>query len=461
MTAGNTGKDCSERISDAVNKSEEDGIADTGPDYVGTPIDENETSTAAPINWAAHHRQRAEMLSKRTAQPPSALKTSQSYREPSRGADVSTVTTKEELAPHRRRGTLVSTRKDNLPSTLEERESQSNLAANGEGNSSMVAEGDAIPGRCQRDLFAQGNNDSGSAPRDSRQTTREAASKSLPSATSSRNATSINIVKGNVSAHFPANRKSKPNAFNVSMYSPSDSDKPIENEDGVAMSGIHCFVRNESIPRGKPCPCGSGKKFKKCCMLAIKKEAEELYGDLDELVERIGLVCLDLDNSTRKLYAQEDAKKEAKARAEQAQKDSEDRAEASVQAKVSKDTRENQTPGGFNITYTAGGHPIALDEPCPCGEETDFVKCCMPKLNKEAEEQRGDELAMLRRQKRTVDLVLAILDETKSPEPSRIASEQSRPYTPQADLIAAHPGPGPESFTSRHVSLPSCPFANH
>jgi preprotein translocase subunit SecA len=33
------------------------------------------------------------------------------------------------------------------------------------------------------------------------------------------------------------------------------------------------FVRSEKVGRNEPCPCGSGKKYKKCCLL--KEETQQ------------------------------------------------------------------------------------------------------------------------------------------------------------------------------------------
>ena len=44
-------------------------------------------------------------------------------------------------------------------------------------------------------------------------------------------------------------------------------DKRLE---GLKTRG-HSFVRCVKIGRNKACPCGSGKKFKKCCIVKIRK----------------------------------------------------------------------------------------------------------------------------------------------------------------------------------------------
>lgn len=38
----------------------------------------------------------------------------------------------------------------------------------------------------------------------------------------------------------------------------------------IPLLGISYFLYN-GIPRNKPCPCGSGKKYKHCCALKISK----------------------------------------------------------------------------------------------------------------------------------------------------------------------------------------------
>lgn len=458
---GNSCKIDSER-KPLVHGSNDGGIADTLPSVVGTFIDEDETAVSGPIDWAAHHRQRAEIISKRSNRLPSALKKSQSYREPANENDEPVNRpTKEEATSRHRRPSQVSKRTDDQSSTFGESDSYREPATTAKDFTSRAHKMTAIAPQPQLDSSSQKAGNLTSAQQES-DTPRETANEAITELSSRVSSTNTVITSGNVNKHIPNSRMSKTNSFDIRMYSPSDSDTTITNEDGMVMSGIHYVVKNVPIPKTKPCPCRSGKKFKKCCMLAIRKEAEELYGDLDELAEKIGFICLDLGNSTSKFYAQADAdaKEEARAKAEGHSKG---KGKARAQEEDPEDKSDDQTLGGFNITYTTGGRPIPLNEPCPCGTEINFVECCMHGLNEEAEEDRGDELAMLQRQKRTVDLVLEILDpdRTESPEPPRAASEQSRKYTSQADLIAAHPGPGPESFTSRHVSLPRFPLLFH
>ncbi len=39
--------------------------------------------------------------------------------------------------------------------------------------------------------------------------------------------------------------------------------------------------------RNEPCPCGSGKKYKKCCLNSSTVEADYVYTDLDELSNQV------------------------------------------------------------------------------------------------------------------------------------------------------------------------------
>ena len=41
------------------------------------------------------------------------------------------------------------------------------------------------------------------------------------------------------------------------------------------------------IGRNEPCPCGSGKKFKRCCLGQNHKEAVWIYSDLDQLSNKV------------------------------------------------------------------------------------------------------------------------------------------------------------------------------
>jgi uncharacterized protein YecA (UPF0149 family) len=36
----------------------------------------------------------------------------------------------------------------------------------------------------------------------------------------------------------------------------------LENQGGVAVAAVK---KGEKVGRNDPCPCGSGKKYKKCC----------------------------------------------------------------------------------------------------------------------------------------------------------------------------------------------------
>lgn len=41
--------------------------------------------------------------------------------------------------------------------------------------------------------------------------------------------------------------------------------------------GTYVEVRTEpKIGRNSPCPCGSGKKYKKCCLLKINKDEKKI-----------------------------------------------------------------------------------------------------------------------------------------------------------------------------------------
>jgi len=35
-------------------------------------------------------------------------------------------------------------------------------------------------------------------------------------------------------------------------------------------------IRSAKIPRNKPCPCNSGKKYKKCCLATVKLKKVKL-----------------------------------------------------------------------------------------------------------------------------------------------------------------------------------------
>lgn len=37
-------------------------------------------------------------------------------------------------------------------------------------------------------------------------------------------------------------------------------------------------LREKKIRRNDPCPCGSRRKYKKCCMVGVEKETESLEG---------------------------------------------------------------------------------------------------------------------------------------------------------------------------------------
>ncbi len=383
----------SKRNSVAKFASDEDDTADTAP-LVDTRIDENEASNVGSINWVAHHRQRAMMFSSRTDRLPSALKKSESYCEPAEeDKDFSNILAEEEETPRRRT----------------------------QGSSSQHTESASSP-------LQQGES--------SRQAAEEAASAPLPLTSSSGNTSS---GESNYNP-TPDNPNTKSDPIGVRVYTNSaGSDRTITSPEGDPMNGIFYIVRGKPISLNKPCRCGSGRKFKKCCMIQIRAEAEALYGDLNKLAEERGFVALDLDRSTQLMYDREDGEPEAR--------DKKNKEEVKA-----KEGKGRQKLGGFNITYLSKGRPIPLDESCLCGSEINFKECCMPGLNEQAKEQRGPELAMLRRQHRTVNLELEIDDPNRpsSPESDTNARGRSRAYTPEPAFVAAHPGP--DNFTSRHVS---------
>jgi uncharacterized protein YecA (UPF0149 family) len=43
----------------------------------------------------------------------------------------------------------------------------------------------------------------------------------------------------------------------------------------------------EKIGRNDPCPCGSGKKFKKCCLGQNQNKESWIYTDLDQLSNKV------------------------------------------------------------------------------------------------------------------------------------------------------------------------------
>lgn len=42
--------------------------------------------------------------------------------------------------------------------------------------------------------------------------------------------------------------------------------KPLPDKPFVYNAGEQTVVKEEKIGRNDPCPCGSGKKYKKCCL---------------------------------------------------------------------------------------------------------------------------------------------------------------------------------------------------
>ncbi|MBN2260441.1 MAG: SEC-C domain-containing protein [Clostridiales bacterium] len=50
--------------------------------------------------------------------------------------------------------------------------------------------------------------------------------------------------------------------------------KEKQKEIKKAHRDSHIVVKKEKIGRNDPCPCGSGKKYKKCCMLKDEAEVE-------------------------------------------------------------------------------------------------------------------------------------------------------------------------------------------
>jgi preprotein translocase subunit SecA len=47
----------------------------------------------------------------------------------------------------------------------------------------------------------------------------------------------------------------------------------IESESNDKATVRVPFVRSDKVGRNEPCPCGSGKKYKKCCLL--KEETQQ------------------------------------------------------------------------------------------------------------------------------------------------------------------------------------------
>jgi len=439
----------SKRNSVAEHEFDEDKAANTTPDVVGARIDEDEASSASHIDWPAHHAQRARMFSKRTDSIPSAFKKSESYLELAEEDEDARNVMARVHAAHRRRtqGSFLQ-QTDLVQPTL--KESDSYHESVGEQASSTTIEGGETP---------RGRRSPGLLPND--ETGDEVTADLHPLASSTGDTSSDECSHDLAEEDFPSlarrirdtnNRKTKPDSFNVRVIATPNSDKTIYDEEHRILTGIHFIVKGKLISRSKPCRCGSGRKFKKCCGLVIRTEAEELYGDLDALARRIGFVAIDLENSTRKSYAQRDAEEEAKGTAQ------EEESMATAQEEGSEDNEDNEdTVGGYNITYTAGGRPLAPNEPCLCLSENKFKDCCMPKLNKQAERDHGEILEELQRQGRTVNLVLEIEDpdKAKSPESDTTIGPTDRADTEEREFVAAHPGP--DSFSMRHVSFPPLP----
>ena len=56
----------------------------------------------------------------------------------------------------------------------------------------------------------------------------------------------------------------KPNAVTLSLKREQVA-KPVEPAGDGTMSTNRTVVKKNKIGRNDPCPCGSGKKYKKCC----------------------------------------------------------------------------------------------------------------------------------------------------------------------------------------------------
>jgi len=57
---------------------------------------------------------------------------------------------------------------------------------------------------------------------------------------------------------------------------------------------------NKHIGRNDPCPCGSGKKYKKCCFLKVEVIESKLSGQIIE-VQYLGMFLLQIKNFYLKL----------------------------------------------------------------------------------------------------------------------------------------------------------------
>ena len=62
-------------------------------------------------------------------------------------------------------------------------------------------------------------------------------------------------------------------------YEEAEDEEDFEDEDEEDLPAFKPFIRQqERVGRNDPCPCGSGKKFKKCCYGRSADEADALAG---------------------------------------------------------------------------------------------------------------------------------------------------------------------------------------
>lgn len=63
-------------------------------------------------------------------------------------------------------------------------------------------------------------------------------------------------------------KKAKKELHNLSMrggYMSSKERKRLESKAGIGGKDVEQLVAKPKTKRNDPCPCGSGKKYKKCC----------------------------------------------------------------------------------------------------------------------------------------------------------------------------------------------------